>query len=59
MRPNLTLAVLELVEMDRRKMAARSVITKIAADRAFRLPLWWRWTPYLAAAITIRRINAA
>lgn len=59
MPPFNALDVVHAIEVDRRKRAARTVIVKITADRARRLPLWWQWTAHLTAAITIRRIDAA
>ena len=56
---NAVVRTLQLLELAERKDAAIRLIEKSARLAAPRLPPWWQWTLWLAAAITIERIRSA
>ncbi len=56
---NIVARALIQIHADDITAAAARLLEPVADISGARLPAWWRWTAYLAVAITARRVTAA
>lgn len=56
---NIVASVLVALRADEIMRNSARIMVPYADISSQRLPMWWRWTAYLAVAITARRIAGA